>query len=476
MDISSLKRLSAHTWEIPRRGKMRVPAIIHASEELLRAMDDKVAVQAANVATLPGIVGASHAMPDAHRGHGFPAGGVAAFDADAGGVVAVGGVGFDVACGIRCLHTGLRRDEVMTQQKALADKLYHQIPLSADRGGRLHLSPVETERMLRDGARWAVERGYGRHSDLERIEAQGCVAGAVPDSISAPAKLSQQEEMGTLGGGDHYLEVQAVSEVFDSAAAEVFGLHSGDVVVSIHCGSRGLGRQIGSEFLKQMAAAAPGFGIALPEPELACAPIRSALGEQYLGAMRAAANSALANRQVITHLVRQVFGELFAKSELPLLYDASHNTCQLETHVVNGVARQVYVHRRGASRAFGPGHEQVPAPLRAAGQPVMVGGSVGTGSYMLAGCDAIHPTAFASACHGAGRAVSRQRAMKMWKGREIIEALAARGILFKSPSLRGVSAEAPGAYRDLEAVVDAADAAGLARKVARLEPLICVKG
>jgi tRNA-splicing ligase RtcB len=451
---------------------MRVPAVIYASEALMRAMDDKVYEQAVNVAALPGIVGASYAMPDAHWGYGFPIGGVAAFDPGAGGVVSAGGVGFDISCGVRCLHTGLKKTDVLKVQKDLAESLYQRIPAGMGSTGAIRLGETEMDAMLAGGARWAVERGWGEAADLERVEEGGQMKHAKPGAVSAQAKRRQRDEMGTLGSGNHYLEVQEVVEVFHPETAALFQLHPGDIVVMIHCGSRGLGHQIGTEFLKRMAVAAPQYGIALPDRELACAPIDSEVGQEYLGAMRAAINCALANRQILTHLVRGVFAELLPQARLPLLYDVSHNTCKVETHG----KKQLYVHRKGATRAFGPGNPELPPALRAAGQPVLIGGSMGTGSYVLAGTSESEARAYSSACHGAGRAMSRHQALRTWKGRKVVDDLAARGILVKSPSMRGIAEEAPEAYKDVAEVVDAAAAAGLARKVARTEPLVCIKG
>jgi tRNA-splicing ligase RtcB len=300
--------------------------------------------------------------------------------------------------------------------------------------------------------------------------------GARPEAVSAQAKRRQQDEMGTLGSGNHYLEVQAVTAVYDVDIARRFGLAINDVVVMIHCGSRGLGHQIGTEFLKQMVVAAPAYGIVLPERELACAPIHSALGQAYLGAMRAAINCALANRQILTHLVREAFAELLPQSRLPLLYDVSHNTCKLEHHVIDGKPCELYIHRKGATRAFGPGHPDLPEALIDVGQPVLIGGSMGTSSYVLAGTADSESKAFSSACHGAGRAMSRSRALRAWSGRRIVDELRTRGILIRSTSMRGIAEEAPDAYKNVSAVVDAAEAAGLATKVARVEPLICIKG
>ena len=472
MDLSRLEKLSSEQWRIPRHGAMRVPGVIYGSKELVAAMDDKVYEQLVNVAALPGIVDAAYAMPDAHWGYGFPIGGVAAFDAEQGGVVSAGGVGFDISCGVRCLHTNLKSDQIVPVQRQLSEMLYQRIPAGLGSTGAIRLSEAEMDAMLAGGARWAVARGWGTEADLERIEEGGQMKHARPAKVSAQAKRRQRDEMGTLGSGNHYLEVQAVAEVFDAAIADAFGLRTGDIVVMIHCGSRGLGHQIGTEYLRDMLISAAQHGIALPDRELACAPINSGIGQDYLGAMRAAINCALANRQILTHLVREVFRELLPQAKLPLLYDVSHNTCKVEFHD----KKALYVHRKGATRAFGPGHPELPPALRAAGQPVLIGGSMGTGSYVLAGTKQSEALAFSSACHGAGRAISRHQARRSYKGRKVVDDLAARGIIVKSPSMRGIAEEAPEAYKDVAAVVDATAEAGLARKVARTQPLVCVKG
>ena len=476
MDLNRLQRRSDYEWEIPQQGPMRVPAVIFASESLIRSMDEKVYDQAANVAALPGIVKAAYAMPDAHWGYGFPIGGVAAFDPQEGGVVSAGGVGFDISCGVRCLHTGLSRRQLAPVQKQLADRLYERIPAGMGSSGSIRLDPTEMDLMLLGGARWAVARGWGSSEDLDRIEEHGQITGARPDAVSEQSKRRQRDEMGTLGSGNHYLEVQEVTALYDAAAAAAFGLELGQIIIMIHCGSRGLGHQIGTEYLKRMVESASEHGIALPDRELACAPIASQVGADYLGAMRAAINCALANRQILTHLVREVFADVLPPARLPLLYDVSHNTCKVEEHRVGGKLRELYVHRKGATRAFGPGHVGLPASLRPAGQPVLIGGSMGTASYVLAGTAASEMLAFSSACHGAGRAMSRHQALRTYSGRIVVDDLAARGILVRSRSSRGVAEEAPGAYKEVEAVVDATEAAGLARKVARAEPLICIKG
>jgi tRNA-splicing ligase RtcB len=476
MDLQLLDQRGPCEWHLPARGDMRVPAVIYADADLLSAMDDTVAAQLTHVASLPGIVQAAYALPDAHAGYGFPIGGVAAFDPAEGGVVSAGGVGFDVSCGVRMLHTGLGSAELEAVKAPLVEALFQTIPSGLGGGGSVHLDSAELDAMLAGGARWAVARGYGWPQDLARIEERGCMAGADPRAVSDQAKHRQRNETGTLGSGNHYLEVQAVETVFDTAAAAAFGLRQGEIVVSIHCGSRGLGHQVGTDFLARMAAAAPQHGIVLPDRELACAPLESALGREYLGAMRAAINCALANRQILTHLTRQVFERFFPQARLDLIYDVSHNTCKEETHPVDGAPRRLFVHRKGATRARGPGHPDLPAAFAAVGQPVFVGGSMGTASYVLAGTDAMPQPAFGSACHGAGRRMSRHEAMRRWQGRAVVDDLAGRGILIRSPSLRGVAEEAPGAYKDVDAVVEVAERVGLARRVARLTPLLCIKG
>jgi len=476
MDTGRLTRQSDFEWVLPPEGAMRVPAVIFASAELIRDMDDKVLEQASNVASLPGIVKASYAMPDAHWGYGFPIGGVAAFDPEAGGVISAGGVGFDISCGVRNLLTGLKRPEAEAVKTRLADALFQAIPAGVGSTGKLSLNDKEMDRMLSGGARWAVERGYGEAADLDRIEEGGVMAGARPECVSHQAKKRQHKQVGTLGSGNHYLELQEVVEILDAEIAQAFGLSRGDVVVSIHCGSRGLGHQIGTEFLRRMAVTAAEHGIVLPDRELACAPIHSETGQTYLGAMRAAINCALANRQVLTHLAREVFKKLLPGAKLELLFDVSHNTCKVEEHEVDGRKSRFFVHRKGATRAFGPGHPDLPEAFSKVGQPVLIGGTMGTESYILAGTEAAMANTFGSACHGAGRAMSRHQARKQWRGRQLIDDLARRGILIRSRSERGIAEEAPGAYKDVGAVVDATERAGLARTVARLRPFICIKG
>jgi tRNA-splicing ligase RtcB len=476
METKDLKREAECEWRIPATGKMRVPAVIYGTESLVRDMDEKVREQITNVAMLPGIVTAAYAMPDAHWGYGFPIGGVAAFDAAAGGVISAGGVGFDISCGVRTLHTGLSVTDIEEVKEQLADALFRTVPAGLGSRGEIHLDTAAMKSMLRGGALWAVEQGFGTAADLDCVEEGGCMAGAVPEEVSEQAIKRQQDEMGTLGSGNHYLEVQRVADIFDEATAQAFGLARDEVVVSIHCGSRGLGHQIGTEFLKRMVISAPGYGIELPDRELACAPISSPVGQAYLGAMRSAINCALANRQIITQLVRQAFASVFPGIEMSLIYDVSHNTCKVERHEVNGEPRELYVHRKGATRAFGPGHAGLPPAYLETGQPVIIGGTMGTASHILAGTLEGEALSFSSSCHGAGRAMSRHEALKRWQGRSLVDSLAAQGILIKTRTYRGVAEEAPGAYKDVDAVAEAAHASGLSRRVARLEPMICVKG
>jgi tRNA-splicing ligase RtcB (3'-phosphate/5'-hydroxy nucleic acid ligase) len=476
MDRSRLHQVSDWEWRLDPEGAMRVPAVLYADETLIAEMDDKVLKQIGNVACLPGIADAAYTMPDAHWGYGFPIGDVAAFDPDAGGVVSAGGVGFDISCGVRTLLTGLKRSDVEHCKEALADSLFRTISAGVGSTGKIALDEIEMDRMLEGGAGWAVGQGYGRAEDLDRIEERGSMPGARPDVVSGRARHRQREEMGTLGSGNHYLEVQEVSAISDDAVAKAFGLARRDIVVSIHCGSRGLGHQIGTDFLREMALAAPAHGVTLPDLELACAPIRSEVGQRYLGAMHAGINCALANRQILTHLTRRVFAHFFPESTLPVLFDVSHNTCKEGEREIAGERRRLFIHRKGATRAFGAGRPDLPPAFAGIGQPVFIGGSMGTSSAIMVGPTLRPEQAFASSCHSAGRRLSRHQALRHWYGKTVVDELRQRGIIIKSPSMRGVAEEAPGAYKDIAAVVEAAHLAGLSRKVATLEPVICIKG
>ena len=477
MKLDALEALSPYCWSpVPTPGEPAPAVRLFGDESLLAAMDDKVLEQITNVSRLPGLVGCALTMPDAHWGYGFPIGGVAAFDPEAGGIISAGGVGFDISCGIRCLRTNLTLEGTAPHLEALANQLFRDVPAGVGEEGEIRLSPSQLDEVMLEGARWAVAHGYGQKGDLEFVEERGTMAGARPRNVSDRAKKRQRGEMGTLGSGNHYLEVQVVDRILDPAAAGAFGLHEGQIIVSIHCGSRGLGHQIGTDYLITLAKAAAKLGLRLPDRELACAPIESPEGEQYLGAMNAAINIALANRQILTQLTREAFARVLSEARLETLFDVSHNTCKREQHEVDGQARLLYVHRKGATRAFGPGHPEIPEPYRVVGQPVIIGGSMGTGSYVLAGTAASERIAFSSASHGAGRAMSRNAALKHWNGRELIDSLRARGILIRTRSMRGAAEEAPGAYKDVDLVAEVTEKAGLARRVAFLRPKVCVKG
>jgi tRNA-splicing ligase RtcB len=476
MNTRDLKPIGRAVRELAASGDMRVPARFTGGARLLEDMDEKVREQITNVARLPGIVGAACCMPDAHWGYGFPIGGVAAFDAEQGGVVSVGGVGFDISCGVRLYHTGLSEKDVQKAKEKLADDLFRTVPSGVGSEGKIELNTNEIDEVLRDGARWATARGYGPEEELAFVEESGCIADARPEYVSHRAKKRQHAEMGTLGSGNHYLEVQVVDHVDDPPAARVYGLEVGDVVVMIHCGSRALGHQIGTDYLVTLAEAAKRHGIRYPDRELACAPIASKEGQRYLGAVRCGVNCALANRQVIGGLVHQVFARVLPDARLRLVYDVSHNTCKVEEHEVDGVMRKLHVHRKGATRAWGPGHPGLVEAYREVGQPVFIGGTMGTRSYVLRGTRQAEALSFSSTCHGAGRAMSRRAAMRKWTASEVRAELEQRGVTLRAASKRGIVEEAPGAYKDVDEVVDAAHQAGISAKVARLRPIACVKG
>jgi len=476
MDTTDLKPVGECRWEIPCRGPMRVPARFFSSEALVHLLEPHVLEQAANVATLPGIVEASLVMPDAHWGYGFPIGGVAAFDPDQGGVISVGGIGYDISCGVRTLRTGLTVQDVRPRLEKLIDALFKRIPAGVGSKGLISLSPPQLDDLLAQGAKWAVDKGYGSQEDLEFIEDQGCTPGGDPGQVSETAKKRQQKQIGTLGSGNHYLEIQAVDEIFDHFTAETFGLQKDDVLISLHCGSRALGHQIGTDSLQPLAEAAKKYRLQLPEQELVCAPINSPEGRSFFSAMVCGINCALANRQVIGHLVRDEVERLLPEATCSLLYDISHNTCKVEEHLVQGATRKLYIHRKGATRAFGPGRPELPERYGLVGQPVLIGGTMGTSSFILAGNDTGEDLAWSSACHGAGRVMSRRQATKKWKGQSVLSNLSHQGIIVRTASAKGAAEEAPQAYKDVVEVVESTHRAGLARKVARVRPLACIKG
>ena len=464
-----------YRFRIPQTGKMRVPGIVYASRELIRDLaGDRSLDQVANVATLPGIVVASYAMPDLHLGYGFPIGGVAATDPAAGGVVSPGGVGFDISCGVRLLAASLDRGEIIPMLGTLMDRLAAATPRGAGRGGIWHLSgPGQMAGVLAGGARYALKHGYGAERDLVRCEDEGAVADADPGQVSTRAIDRGLRQVGSLGSGNHFLEVQAVDQVYDTATAQRFGLAHGQVCVMIHCGSRGLGHQICGDHVRIMDAAMPRYGITVPDRQLACAPVGSPEGRTYLGAMAAAANYGRANRHVLAHTARDIFART-AGARLDLVYDVSHNLAKIETHEVDGKPMLLCVHRKGATRALPPGHPELPDDLRQTGQPVLIPGSMGTFSYVLAGIRG--GGAFASTCHGAGRVMSRHQALRTVRGPELRHRLEAAGIAVRGASARGLAEETPEAYKDVNAVVEAAEGGGLCRKIARLVPLGVVKG
>lgn len=469
-----LVRETPYRWRLPRHGAMRVDGIVFASRALLPpALGDRSLIQVANVATLPGIVTASYAMPDVHWGYGFPIGGVAATDVADGGVVSPGGVGFDISCGVRLLVAPVTAIDAASRLPRVMDQLGAVIPRGVGRGGVWHVTREQLEAVLAGGAQYAVACGHGVQRDLSRCEDAGAVADADICAISERALARGLQQVGSLGSGNHFLEVQAVDEIFDQAAAAAFGLAPGLLCVMIHCGSRGLGHQICTDHVNEMLAAMPQYEITVPDPQLACAPVASPEGRRYLGAMAAAANYARANRQALTHATREVFGGVL-RCELDLVYDVSHNLAKIETHVVEGRPRTLCVHRKGATRSWPPGHPDLPADLADTGQPVLVPGSMGTASYVLAGVPG--GEAFGSAAHGAGRVLSRHAATRRIGGRALRNQLESAGVLVRGASMRGLAEEAPFAYKDVEEVALVCEGAGLARRVARLRPLGVVKG
>jgi len=476
-----VEKIDECRWRIPREGAMRTEGLIYANQQMMAVLQQEQALeQVRNVATLPGIVGPSLAMPDIHWGYGFPIGGVAAFDADEG-VVSPGGVGYDINCGVRLMRSNLTASELQPHLPVLADTLFKKVPSGVGSSRRdFRLSLAEERQLLQQGARWMVERGMGSAEDLNHIEAGGCIEGADPEFLSDRALERGRSQLGTLGSGNHFIEVQQVEEIYDSAAAEVLGLFPGQVTVTIHTGSRGLGYQVCDDYLKIMLRAAAKYGITLPDRQLCCAPLSSPEGRQYLAAMACAANYAFANRQLITDSVRQSFEAVLGASaealQLSLIYDVCHNIAKWEQHQVEGRQRRLCVHRKGATRAFPPGHPEVPACYRSIGQPVLIPGDMGRYSYVLVGTAAAMSETFGSICHGAGRMLSRHAAKKVARGRNIIAELAAKGILLRAAGRATVAEEISEAYKDVTEVVGVVQQAGIGRIVARLRPMAVIKG
>jgi len=480
MSVSHLiERIDDYRWRIPRieRAGMRTDVRVYASRAILdNVVKDSSLDQAVNVACLPGIVGSSLAMPDIHQGYGFPIGGVAATDLSSG-VVSPGGVGFDINCGVRLLGSNLNRGDVRPRLKELVDQIFRDVPCGTGGSGYIKINQNELDDVLVEGAGWMVRHGYGEEHDAGYAEAGGALADADPDKVSARAKERGRPQIGTLGSGNHFLELQYVQRIEDEEAAQAFGLHEGQVVVLIHSGSRGLGHQVCTDFLRDMGPAMRKYGIELPDRQLACVPITSTEGQNYLGAMRAAANFAWANRQGMTHFVRHAFQRIFsADARLKVIYDVCHNIAKHERYEVNGKMRDVLVHRKGATRAFPPGHPEVTPAYQKVGQPVFIPGSMGTASWVLAGQAGSVAETFGTCCHGAGRLLSRTAAKKGRDVKSVIQDLEREGILVRSGSKKGILEEVPEAYKDVDEVIEVVHNAGLAKKVARLRPMGVIKG
>jgi tRNA-splicing ligase RtcB len=473
-----IRKITDYEWEVPVgfTPGMRVPGRIFLSEVLRKSLEPGAIQQLANVATMPGIVKSALAMPDIHWGYGFPIGGVAAFDISTG-VISPGGVGFDINCGVRLLATPLSVQDLRNRRE-LVERLYQAIPTGVGAKASLRLSNRELEEMMLSGSRWAVEHGYGVPRDIARCEEQGAMKGADPGSVSQKARQRGFPQSGTLGSGNHFLEIQEVKEVYDPKTASLFGISGGQVTVMIHCGSRGLGHQVCTDHLRVLEAATRKYGIELPDRQLACAPIASPEGKAYFGGMAAAANYAWANRQVITDMTRKVLSTLYSipYEEMPLVYDVCHNVAKMEVHRVDGKDMQLCVHRKGATRAFGPGSPDLPGEFAGTGQPVIIPGSMGTPSFLLSGTAAAMEKTFGSTCHGAGRVASRTRAKREVRGRDIRDQLAREGIIVRAPSEASIAEEAPQVYKPSEEVVRVVDAVGISRLVAKLVPLGVIKG
>lgn len=475
MDIARFKKRNDFEWEIEKKEDMNVPGIIIADTKLINEMDDKVWEQLTNVASLPGIQKAAMAMSDAHWGYGFPIGGVGAFDPQEG-VITVGGVGFDGGCGVRTLKTNLMLDDVRPKIKQIVDALFKTVPAGLGCEGKIRLSRDEADELYRTGAKFVVEKGYGTKDDLEHTEENGSVDGADPSKVSDTAKKREQKQVGTLGSGNHYLEVQYVDEIYDEAAAKAYGLSLNQVLVSIHCGSRALGHQIGTDYLKVLDEASRKYNIKIRDRELVCAPITSQEGKNYYAAMCCALNYAYANRQVIAHIVREQFEKTFPDCEAKMLYDIVHNSCKVEKHEIDGKMKKLYVHRKGATRAFGPGRDEIPHDHKKTGQIVIIGGTMGTCSYILHGTDFGMKSTFGSSCHGAGRCMSRVGAKQRFRGDKLVGELEKQGVYVRCHSLPGLAEEAPGAYKDVVEVIDVMHKADIAKKVVRLKPIGNIKG
>ncbi len=479
-----IEKIDDYRWRIPKSYKegMRVPGIIYSSEGMLKDIfKDKAMEQVANVATLPGIVNASLAMPDIHWGYGFPIGGVAATDIENGGVVSPGGVGYDINCGVRLVRTNLFEDDIRPVLKDLVYALFNDVPAGVGSKGDVRISALEERELLLKGSRWVIEKkGYGRKEDIEYTESGGFIEGADPSAVSDRAYERGKNQSGTLGSGNHFMEVQVVDEIFDKIAAKVFGIEVGSVVLMIHSGSRGLGYQICDEYAKDMIHLLSKYNIQVPDRQLASVPVNSPEGKKYLGAMRCAANYAWANRQCLMHIARNVFEKVFKKSSrdlgMDLIYDVAHNIAKLEKYNINGKEKLLCVHRKGATRSFGPNHPDIPLKYKTIGQPVIIPGDMGRNSYLLVGTKKAEDETFGSTCHGAGRMLSRGAAIRSLKGRNLSRELENKGIIVKSTGRETLLEEAPEAYKDVNDVVNVVHEAGLAKRVCKMRPIGVIKG
>jgi len=470
----TIKKKSENVYEIEKEGKMNVPGVVFASESLFdKIKQDKTLEQVKNVAMLPGIVGMSIAMPDAHQGYGFCVGGVAAFDLKKG-IISPGGIGYDINCGVRLLRTNLSKEEFLKKRKEVLHQMSRDVPSGVGRGSELRLSEKELNEVLDLGSHWALQKGYATKSDIEHTEDNGKIEGADSSKVSQRARGRGRNQLGSIGAGNHFVEVQEVEEIFDKDVALVFGLKLGQVVVLIHTGSRGLGHQTASDYIKAMESE---YGTShLPDRELACAPIESKLGKDYEAAMAAAANFAFVNRQMITHNIRKSFSQYFPKAKLEVVYDIAHNIAKFEEFVVNGKKKTLCVHRKGATRSFGPGRKEITKDYRKVGQPIFIPGSMGTYSYVLVGTDKARSISFASTAHGAGRVMSRTEAKRTLTPEHVQKELKDAGVMIEVGSMKGVVDEAPEAYKDVNEVVRVSDELGLGKMVARLKPLAVMKG
>ncbi|MDD4183398.1 MAG: RtcB family protein [Candidatus Omnitrophica bacterium] len=479
----SFEKIDDCRFRIPKSYKagMRVDGIIYATDKLLAgAKNDNAFEQVANVAFLPGIVKHSLAMPDIHWGYGFPIGGVAATDPENGGVISPGGVGYDINCGVRLLKTNLALEDVQGKISNIVDKLYQDVPSGIGSTGEISVSAKEERKVLTDGAKWAVSRGLGVKDDLESCEEFGAIEGADPDSVSERAYIRGKEQTGTLGSGNHFLEVQVINDVFDAKTAEKLGLSIGQITVMIHSGSRGLGYQVCDDYVKQMIGCLSKYSINVPDRQLACAPVNSPEAQKYIGAMRAAANYAWANRQALMHLTRLAFEKVFSKSwqslGMDLIYDVAHNIAKFEKHIVDGKNKLLCVHRKGATRSFGPGHPELPEKYKETGQPVIIPGDMGRASYLLVGTKKSEEETFASTCHGAGRVSSRHEALKKIDLNALLKELKAKGIEVRATGKKTIVEEAPSVYKNIDDVIEVVQKSGISRKICRMRPLCVVKG